>query len=102
MVTLKTPTAMIEHTHKKCTGCGEVKPLKAYFKASKPNRKDGRQSRCKTCYRAYYSNNVEGKEGFYSSDETRRLYGWERRYSWHIPDVKTMEEVDLNRIMKRR
>lgn len=39
-------------TEKKCTQCGEVKPLEAFDKDK--NGPGGRTSRCKDCRRAYY------------------------------------------------
>lgn len=35
-------------TEKKCTGCGEVKPLSAYYRS--PSGKNGLQSQCKSCH----------------------------------------------------
>jgi len=38
-------------THKRCTVCGEVKPLDNFYAAER--MRDGRQSRCKACANVY-------------------------------------------------
>ena len=38
-------------THKRCTVCGEVKPLDDFYAAER--MRDGRQSRCKVCANVY-------------------------------------------------
>ena len=38
-------------THKRCTGCGEVKALDDFYAAER--MRDGRQSRCKVCANVY-------------------------------------------------
>lgn len=38
-------------THKRCTVCGEVKPLDDFYCAER--MRDGRQSRCKACANVY-------------------------------------------------
>ncbi len=42
---------------KTCTGCGETKAATEYYKDA--SRKDGLQSRCKSCAQAYYEANKE-------------------------------------------
>lgn len=37
----------VEAGEKRCTSCGEVRPVEEFYRAV--SRKDGRQSRCKTC-----------------------------------------------------
>lgn len=42
---------------KRCTRCGEVKPKEDFSKQS--SKKDGLQSKCKSCNKAYYESNKE-------------------------------------------
>lgn len=51
----------VELAEKRCTGCGETKPLSQFN--PRPNRPGGRHSRCKTClniyHRSHYAKNRE-------------------------------------------
>lgn len=48
---------MDEYTKKACTGCGQVKPLEAYYR--RPRGKYGRASKCNACRAQYRAANRE-------------------------------------------
>lgn len=80
---------------RKCCKCGEEKPLDEYYKSSR----NGHQHQCKQCYKLSYENS-KPKEGFYSSEQTRKAYGWHTRQGWGITEKKIMQEVNLRRLIK--
>lgn len=57
-----------------CRGCGEVKPLEAFWK-HKQNKKDGHYNKCAVCMRAYEKQYRD--DNIYRIREHKRL--WARR-----------------------
>ena len=54
---------------KTCPGCGETRPLEAFYKNSRS--KDGRQARCKQCQLQYQKDNKDKVNA--------RVTAWRRR-----------------------
>jgi|19_taG_2_1085344.scaffolds.fasta_scaffold31053_1 hypothetical protein len=50
---------------KKCTKCGEVKPLEEFYKSKRS--KGGRVSACKSCYKAYNEANKDKRIAYYKA-----------------------------------
>lgn len=73
---------------KRCTGCGEVKPLDAFYRCAAV--RDGRAARCKVCrdeaHRAYYADRAD----------VLREYGREQRRRW------TANNPEMQRNLNRR
>ena len=55
---------------KKCTKCGEVKPLDSF--STEKRAKDGRRSACKTCLNISASKYYKDKDYVYSAEYRRR------------------------------
>lgn len=67
---------------KQCSKCGELKPLDA-FSADRRNTKDGKQSQCKACNRAYYEANLDrerARDREYRAQNRDALLEQQRQY----------------------
>ena len=66
---------------KTCTGCGETKAATEYYKDA--SRKDGLQSRCKSCAQAYREENKEKANVYhkaYREENRERLRAFAKAY----------------------
>jgi 5-methylcytosine-specific restriction endonuclease McrA len=65
---------------KRCTTCGEVKPLDA-FAINRANKIDGRQYRCRSCYREYHAGRYDPKRRrAYFVANHEHIYEYQRKY----------------------
>ena len=83
---------------KKCTGCGETKPLEEYYKQKAG--KYGRRARCKLCKKAYkkaYEQSEAGKayQKAYSQSEARKAYV--KAYNQSISEESIHESIQTIR-----
>lgn len=77
MTTLSAPVG----TMKRCSKCGEVKPLDEFHR-NKRNKRDGRQSRCRDCQREY------NRQWYAANREAKREYGRQ----WHADNRDARRE----------
>ena len=58
-----------EELLKKCSKCGEWKPISEFYKDKRSN--DGLQSKCKKCRKDYYENNKEKIKEYYENNKEK-------------------------------
>lgn len=78
-------------TYKRCTKCGEIKPLEEFSKNK--NMKDGRQGNCKSCYKAYCAANREAiriRSQAYRKANAEAVRKW--RKAWWDAHAEEMRE----------
>lgn len=66
---------------KKCTNCGEVKPLEEFYKDK--SKKDGRERRCKVCKKRYYEANrekISEQKKQYREDNREKILEYQKQY----------------------
>ena len=73
---------------KRCTGCGNVKPLEA-FSLNRRNKTDGRQPKCKACNKQYASihkKRIEDYTAAYKKKNRKLLAQKQRQYRQRNPE----------------
>ena len=79
-----------ESVVKKCSRCGEKKPRTEFYVSRKSRAKDGLQSHCKSCTRAYDRERVR-------CPESRWRIEIKRRYGLTVEDFQRMFQAQAGR-----
>jgi len=86
---------------KKCSTCGEEKPLDEYYKDK--SRKDGLAGRCKLCKKQYYQENKERileQKKQYNQENKERLAEYQKQYRQE--NKERIAERDKQRYQKNK
>jgi len=76
-----------EITEKKCSKCGDVKPVGSFYKHKR--HRDGMTSQCKTCVKKYRENNKHVAHAYYQKNKEKIR---KQSHEWHRKNPEKVRE----------